>query len=417
MANINGSRKRGYKEGGLIKPANSPYWYTLVRIDGKQIRRATDLRHTEGGREVNRKAAQDVLREIVTRARFSDSSAVLNRERLTYEEMRGDYLNFYESKKRKSLKTRKEDGQHGGKEGELFVCGLNHLDEFFAGRTAIQISNDDVSRFVRQMQKDYQLSGATVNRSLAALRKMFNLARDRKKILVTDGPNIKIEMLPEPESRKGFITHKEFLRLMGKDEKGNYLLLDHVRALAFVAYNTGMRKGELLNLRWANVNLDEGFIRLKPAETKNGKARLIPLDEETLALLTKLDPFHPADHYVFQGRKKEGNKWMRSGERIQDASFNKVWNAACARHNIVQSTEDGEVISHVEPDGTYVGLIPHDLRRSYVRSIDNSGVPASLGQKITGHLDAAVYEQYNQKHQSDLRSAAQKRAEYLLQAV
>ena len=83
---------------------------------------------------------------------------------------------------------------------------------------------------------------------------------------------------------------------------------------------------------------------------------------------------------------------MRSGERIQDASFNKVWNAACARHKIVQSTEDGEAVSHVEPDGTYVGLIPHDLRRSYVRSIDNSGVPASLGQKITGHLDAAVYD-------------------------
>jgi hypothetical protein len=44
-------------------------------------------------------------------------------------------------------------------------------------------------------------------------------------------------------------------------------------------------------------------------------------------------------------------------------------------------------------------------------------VPASLGQKITGHLDPAVYEQYNQKHQSDLRSVAQKRAEYLSQAV
>ena len=75
------------------------------------------------------------------------------------------------------------------------------------------------------------------------------------------------------------------------------------------------------------------------------------------------------------------------------------------------------VVSHVEPDGTYVGLIPHDLRRSYVRSIDSSGVPSSLSQKITGHLDAAVYEQYNKKHQSDLRSAAQKRAEYLSQAV
>ena len=42
--------------------------------------------------------------------------------------------------------------------------------------------------------------------------------------------------------------------------KGKYLLHDHVRALAFVAYHTGMRKGELLDLKWANVNFDKGFI-------------------------------------------------------------------------------------------------------------------------------------------------------------
>src|SRR5260370_10833249 len=176
-------------------------------------------------------------------------------------------------------------------------------------------------------------------------------------------PTSKSRCCPNPESRKGFITHKEFLRLMGKDEEGKYLLLDHIRALAFVAYNTGMRKGELLNLKWSNVNLEEGFIRLKPTETKNGKARLIPQDDETLALIGKLDPFHPADQYVFQGRKKEGNKRVRSGKRIQDASFNKVWNAACVRHNIVQSTEDGEVVSHLESDGTSVGLGLHYLHR------------------------------------------------------
>ena len=89
---------------------------------------------------------------------------------------------------------------------------------------------------------------------------------------------------------------------------------------------------------------------------------------------------------------------MRSGERIQDASFNKVWNAACARHKIVQSTErNGDVVSHFDEKGKYVGLIPHDLRRSFTRNIDNSGVPASIGQKITGHLDDEVYRQYNKK--------------------
>ena len=51
-----------------------------------------------------------------------------------------------------------------------------------------------------------------------------------------------------------------------------FLLLDHVRALALVAYNTGMRKDELLNLKWSDVNLAEGFNRLHIADL------LIPSD-------------------------------------------------------------------------------------------------------------------------------------------
>jgi hypothetical protein len=53
-----------------------------------------------------------------------------------------------------------------------------------------------------------------------------------------------------------------------------------------------------------------------------------------------------------------------------------------------------------------------------MRDTQNSVSTETLDNaKITGHLDAAVYEQYNKKHQNDLRSAAQKRAEYLAHAV
>jgi hypothetical protein len=105
---------------------------------------------------------------------------------------------------------------------------------------------------------------------------------------------------------------------------------------------------------------------------------------------------------------------VRSGERIQDASFNKVWNAACARNKIVQSTErNGDIVSHFDEKGKYVGLIPHDLRRSYTRNIHNSGVRASIGQKITGRLDEEVCRQYNKKSESDLLDAAQKLEAFL----
>jgi hypothetical protein len=56
---------------------------------------------------------------------------------------------------------------------------------------------------------------------------------------------------------------------------------------------------------------------------------------------------------------------------------------------------------------------PTQLLRSFTRNIDNSGVPASIGQEITGHLDDEVYRQYNKKSESDLLDAAQKLEAFL----
>jgi integrase len=303
-----------------------------------------------------------------------------------------------------SLKVRKTTGGFNGKEGDNFVCGLDHLDKFFEGRKIGGIVESQITDYVKYLQNK-GLGNAAINRSLAILRRMFNIAKDDHLILVTMIPNIKARMLEEPPPREGFIRHTEFLRLT--DKKDKQALPPYLRDVVVVGYHTGMRKGEVIDLEWGNVNLDEGFIRLRAEQTKNKKTRLIPLNAETIEILKALkkkNPFAPIDSLVFLNRK---------GKRILDASYNKVWNSVCSRLKIKRSTEEGDVVSHWEPDGTYIGLIPHDLRRSYVRSIDNSGVAQAVGQRITGHLDASVYENYNQKHREDLQHAVQQREAYL----
>ena len=44
-----------------------------------------------------------------------------------------------------------------------------------------------------------------------------------------------------------------------------------------MAYHTGMRIGEVLNLDWDRVNVGHGFIRLRAEDTKNGEPRVVPL--------------------------------------------------------------------------------------------------------------------------------------------
>jgi integrase len=399
MANIEGGRavERGRGDGGLIQVKGSPYWYMLWRDNGRQYRKST-------GSTV-KQVAKDQLRKKLEEVHSRGGQAPMaDPSKITYEILRKGYIDHFRIQKMKSLKVRKIEGGFNGAAGDSFVCGLDHLDKFFEARKIGGIVEKQITEYVKYLQ-DKDLGNAAINRSLAILRRMFNIAKDDRLIPVTMIPNIKARMLKEPPSREGFIRHAEFLRLTDKKEK--QALPSYLRDVVVTGYHTGMRKGEILNLEWGNVNLDEGFIRLRAEQTKNNKTRLIPLNAETIEILKALrkrSPFAPVDSLVFLNR---------TGKRILDASYNKVWNSVCARLKIKQSMEKGDVVSHWESDGTYVGLIPHDLRRSYVRSVDNAGVPQATGQRITGHLDASVYDNYNQKDREDLRYAVQQRELYL----
>jgi integrase len=98
--------------------------------------------------------------------------------------------------------------------------------------------------------------------------------------------------------------------------------------------------------KWGNVNIEEGFTRLRAEQTKNRKTPLLPVNADSIEVLKglrKMSPFASEDSLVF---------WNRSGKQILDASFNKVWNSVCARLKIKQSTQDGDVVSRQEQDGT-----------------------------------------------------------------
>ena len=64
------------------------------------------------------------------------------------------------------------------------------------------------------------------------------------------------------------------------------MLLDHspdyLIPIIKVAYHTGMRRGEILRLSWDKVDLKEGFIRLKPEDTKTNEGRHVPLHEDLI---------------------------------------------------------------------------------------------------------------------------------------
>ncbi|MDD5461832.1 MAG: site-specific integrase [Methylococcales bacterium] len=120
---------------------------------------------------------------------------------------------------------------------------------------------------------------ATVVRYMAALSHAFTIAVNEWQWLETS-PIGKVKKPTEPRGRVRFLDDKERARLLTacKESPNPLLYLCVVLALS-----SGMRQGELMGLKWQDVNLKDGFIILH--ETKNGERRRVPLSGLVLELL------------------------------------------------------------------------------------------------------------------------------------
>ena len=103
------------------------------------------------------------------------------------------------------------------------------------------------------------------NRELAAFKRMFRLASQQTPPLVITRPHI--PHLQEYNVRQGFFTEEEYKLLRAH-------LPDYVKVPLIIGYWTGMRAGEILILRWEQLDLERGLLRLEPGTTKTIKAGL-----------------------------------------------------------------------------------------------------------------------------------------------
>jgi integrase len=155
-----------------------------------------------------------------------------------------------------------------------------------------------------------------------------------------------------------------------------------------------MRRGEILHLRWAQVDLSERVVRLEPDKTKNDETRMIPLAPELYEMLVMQkdirDRHFPECPWVF----------FRLGKRILD--FRNAWQRACKAAELVKTVGEKE-----KPMRLF-----HDLRRTGVRNLVRAGVPERVAMAISGHKARAIFDRYNIVSETDVKDAARKLGEY-----
>ncbi len=120
---------------------------------------------------------------------------------------------------------------------------------------------------------------ATVDKYLKNLSHLFNMAVNEWEWL-EENPVKKVKSPKLPRGRVRFLSDDERVSLLQACKESSNPLLHLCVTLAL---STGMRQGELMGLKWADVNLKEHFIILH--ETKNGERRRVPLAGYALELL------------------------------------------------------------------------------------------------------------------------------------
>lgn len=247
-------------------------------------------------------------------------------------------------------------------------------------------------------------SPVAANRLLAVLSKVFGWAVERGELEAS--PCSGIRKPAKETSRERVLQHLEIFPLWYALDSGEGIGMHAVTRRALqVMLLTGQRKGEVLRMRWEELEHPvEGWVWTIPAaNAKNGKAHRVPLVSEVMSLLDTLRPTEEATEagtaspWCFPSPKKP------------------------AQHMSLTAPDHALRDELQRPDSPLHGLAgftPHDFRRTAATGLSVLGYTRLIVQKVLNHADTSVtsiYDRYN--YDKEKREALTKWAEMLLAAT
>lgn len=139
---------------------------------------------------------------------------------------------------------------------------------------------------------------------------------------------------------------------------------DHLTPMVLLTLNTGLRRGELFNLHWEDVNVQIKVLTVHGAAAKNGQTRHLPLNREALAVLAAWRQQSSGEDYVFPGK---------GGQRLN--TTRKAW------ERLLQEAD-------------VHGFTWHDLRHSFASNLVMAGVSLAVVRELLGHADLTMTLRY-----------------------
>ncbi len=228
----------------------------------------------------------------------------------------------------------------------------------------------DVEHLKKHILQEKGLSKAYFNRLFVILKIIIKKGEDWELVDKNVLQKLKKIRLEKEISRIRFLSEDEIIKISkAKSYKGQS------KNIVLVALFTGMRKNEILSLKWSDIDFNNKMINIKAENSKNAVSRYIPLPEPLKEILLEIKEKSKSE-YVFYNKK--------TLNRLYD--FKKPFCYILKQANI----EDFHF---------------HDLRHTFASYLVMAGVGIAEVQQLLGHKDIKMTMRYSNLSHKHLRNA------------
>ena len=318
-------------------------WYIDYYVKGRRKRKKIGT---------SKKLAMQVLKDVQLKIAKGEYLGIYDEKKIPFNEYAKQYLDY--SKANKAWTTYNRHDRFN----------VARLVSFFKDKYLFEITPQMIEKY--KAMRLAEVSPATVNRELANLKNMYTKAIEWG--YVKSNPAKGVKLLKEPPGRLRYLKPEEVARLLDACS-------DHIKPVVVTALNTGMRKAEILNLRWKEVDLENRKITVINA--KNNESRVIPINQTLYKELSALSKKAKGE-YIFSSR--DGRPY---------GSIKKAFTTALKRAKIDEFRF-------------------HDLRHTFGSHLVMQGVDLRTVQQVMGHKDIKMTMRYSHLSPEHVQEAMEK---------
>lgn len=327
---------------GVFKKDNR--WYIDYYLpDGKRKREIVTIPSVDPS-NIKR---QDAIKALsIRKGQIAEGKFEIAQTRapIQFEKLADKYIEYSKANKRAWQRDRQSIG---------------HLFVHFKDKTIAQITPWLIEKYKTERKK--LVKPSTINRELDTLRNMLNMAVVWK--MVNSSPYKGIKHFRVSNTNLRIVSEEEFQKL-------SEAASPDLKPILLTAVATGMRRGEILNLKWDDVYFKEGYIIVR--DSKNYESRIITLHPVLKNVLLSLKA-NSQSEYVFEGRKTIKRAW----------------------ENVLRKSG----IAHCRF---------HDLRHTFATRLVMNGVDLVTLQELMGHKDINMTKRYSHPTPEHKRQAVER---------